>query len=85
MIMKAVAQAAESIMPSGLLSGQVFAQAAPQIPKQAVMKADVVPAERTISSQTADGTLAGPQSEVDESIVSRSWYIDMEVERYKWH
>ena len=82
-IMKSVVQAAESIMPSGLLSGNVFAQAAPEEPKQAVLTPESQAATRTIKSQTTDGTLEAPKSEVDESAVSRSWYIDMEVERYE--
>ncbi|KIW71471.1 hypothetical protein PV04_03631 [Phialophora macrospora] len=48
---------------------------------QKAIKADVVPSERAISGEPTDSVPLVSQSDVEESTVSRSWYIDMEVER----
>ncbi len=99
-IVKAAAHAAHSIMPAGLLSGGAnlaqtvaaavapAASAAPAAPAapaaQAVMKADVAPADRTIKSVPGESPQVAPGAEINEATVSRSWYIDMETERYDY-
>ena len=79
----AVVEAAVQAVSSSVPSSKIISARLPQLSAQKTMKADVVAADRAISTQSADDMPIALKGDVGEANVARSWYVDMEVERYE--
>jgi tyrosinase len=80
-VTEAVFHAARTLVAENSVLKSTLSKVASNGATQESLKTEVVPSDRAFAS-SADDMPEAKESEVDESAVSRSWYIDMLVERY---